>query len=191
MNKILLVPLLAIMCLPACYKDPPPDKPASCPWPEVTTEGRHTLGFKVNGKEWVPCVDLYGAVVGLRPIDCLVTESDGSNSLSISITRSVKDTTYSDALFNGQIFIGFRPCKEGMSNIPTNFIHSSFELFADWEGDAFETIDTTSNNFINIIRLDTTVNVVSGEFQMTLLSKKTGRQAVITDGRFDLKYFPQ
>jgi hypothetical protein len=137
----------------------------------------------------VPCVDLYGLVATLRPIDCLITESDGSNFLSISVTRSVTDSTYSDVGYNGQIFMGYKPCKEGLFRIPSDFTHASTKLFANWNGDSFEDIDSTTENYLNITRLDTVKNIISGQFQITLIDKQTGKKSKITDGRFDLIYY--
>ena len=105
---LFLLPIIAVAWLNSCLKDPPgPTKKDPCPWPDITTEGLNTFGCKINGKEWVPCVDLYGLAATLRPIDCLITESDGSNFLSISVTRSVMDSTYSNVAYDGQIFIGY------------------------------------------------------------------------------------
>jgi len=85
-----------------------------------------------------PCIDPLGSGSGLRPFDSRVRESDGSNFLSINATRSIEDLTYSDTSLNGQIFIGFTPCKEGLFNIPENFTYASSEFFANWEGNSYE-----------------------------------------------------
>ena len=194
-NNILLflLPLIATAWLSSCHKDKPigPTTADPCPWPDITTTGRNTFGCKINGREWVPCVDLYGLAATLRPIDCLITESDGSNFLSISVTRSVIDSIYSDVASNGQIFIGYKPCKEGLFQIPTDFSHASTKLFADWDGDSYEDIDSSAENFLNITRLDTANNIISGQFQITLIDKQTGKKSKITDGRFDLIYYQQ
>jgi len=193
-NKILLflVSLMAALWLFACRKDPPQTpRPDRCPWPDITTEGLNTFGCKINGKEWVPCIDFYGSVAGLRPLDCTITESDGSNFLSISVTRIVKDSTYSTIISNGQMFFGFKPCKEGLFNVPEGFSHSSAKLFADWENYSYELIDSMANNYLQITRLDTATNIISGLFQMTLVDLQTGKKVEITDGRFDCKYYPQ
>ena len=187
--------LLGLLCLffwAGCDKDDPgPTKQEPCPWPEVTTEGLNTFGCKINGKEWVPCVDLYGVAATLRPIDCKVRESDGSNFLSISLTRSVGDSTYSAISSNGQMFLGYKPCKEGLLIIPENFSHTSTTLFADWEGYSYEAIDTTAENYLNVARLDTAANIIAGQFQITLIDIQSGKKVEITDGQFDLKYYPQ
>jgi len=39
--------------------------------------------------------------------------------------------------------------------------------------------------------LDTAANVISGEFKITLIDLQTGKKAEITEGRFDLTYYPQ
>ncbi|MBX2889507.1 MAG: hypothetical protein KF734_01145 [Saprospiraceae bacterium] len=194
-NKIFLflLPLLTALWLFGCYKDAPPPyvKPDPCPWPEITTQGLNTFGCKINGKEWVPCVDLYGNWASLRPLECLVTESDGSNSLSISALRSVLDTTYSHIDSNGLISLGFRPCTEGTLIIPSGFQSARILMSVDWEATRFEVVDLSANNYLMVNRLDTEANIISGQFQMTLIDTLTGKKVEITDGRFDLKYYPQ
>ncbi|MDO8365483.1 MAG: hypothetical protein Q7T20_01715 [Saprospiraceae bacterium] len=194
MKKEIIFPLLLALGSTwlSCSKDlGGPTQKDPCPWPEITSEGLNTFGCKINGKEWVPCVDLYGNWSSLRPLDCLVTESDGSNSLSISALRSVLDTSYSHVDSNGLVSLGFRPCSEGLMSIPSEFQSARILISVDWESNRFETVDLSSNNYLLINRLDTKTNIIAGQFQVTLLDTLTGNKIEITDGRFDIKYYPQ
>ncbi len=189
----LLLILVLFSWLTACKKDNSgPTKKDPCPWPEITTEGKHTLGFKINGKEWVPCVDFYGAAVGLRPIDCRLRESDGSNFLAISSTRSVEDSTYADIGANGLFTLGFKPIKKGAFSIYSDLVYSSAR-FSSWAGPriVYELIDSSVLNHLNITHLDTVKNTVPGQFQFTLIDEQTGQKIEITEGRFDLTYYEQ
>ncbi len=171
--------------------DPPgPTKKDPCPWPEVTTEGKHTLGFKINGKEWVPCVDLYGAVVGLRPIDCTLRESDGSNFLGLDASYSMSSISDTSNLF----FLGLKPLNEGIINaqdlvhlrIKFSLTYNDGLSAKSWSADS-SGIGTT----IEILRLDTSQNIIAGKFSSLLFADAGNDTLVLTDGRFDLKYYPQ
>ncbi len=187
---LLLLPVL--LCLSACMKDDPPGptKKDPCPWPEVTTEGKHTLGFKINGKEWVPCVDLYGAVVGLRPIDCTLRESDGSNFLGLDASYSMSSISDTSNLF----FLGLKPLNEGIINaqdlvhlrIKFSLTYNDGLSAKSWSADS-SGIGTT----IEILRLDTSQNIIAGKFSSLLFADAGNDTLVLTDGRFDLKYYPQ
>lgn len=191
MKKILFALLLAALCMPACYKDPPPppDKPDPCPWSEITTEGKHTLGFKINGKQWVPCADIYALAATNRPIDASLTESDGSNALSVTGVYSV---TSWDSISNSY-GIAFRPLHIG--EIPAQELEHAFFTFSERHGsqfiDRWELPESREGLQIEILRLDTAKNIISGTFEAILLPKYGNDTLFITDGRFDLKYFPQ
>jgi hypothetical protein len=190
---LVFLPLLPVLlCLSACMKDDPPGptKKDPCPWPEVTTEGKHTLGFKINGKEWVPCVDLYGAVVGLRPIDCTLRESDGSNFLGLDASYSMSSISDTSNLF----FLGLKPLNEGIINaqdlvhlrIKFSLTYNDGLSAKSWSADS-SGIGTT----IEILRLDTSQNIIAGKFSSLLFADAGNDTLVLTDGRFDLKYYPQ
>jgi len=190
-NKIFLLPLVAALWLFACNKDDPgPTKKDPCPWPDITTEGKHTLGFKINGKEWVPCVDLYAAVVGLRPIESRLTESDGSYFLGMDASYSMSSISDTSNLF----FLDIKPLNEGIVEsqnlehlrIKFNLTYNGGLSSKSWSADA-SGIGTT----IEILRLDTSQNIIAGIFSCLLLAEAGDDTLVLTDGRFDLKYYPQ
>lgn len=189
----LLTASFFVLLLTACNKEPPPvpPRPDPCPWPEVTTQGLNTFGCKINGKEWVPCINPWLLLTITRPIDCTVRESDGSNFLSLVLNRVIKDSTYSDATLDGGIIIGLKPCSVGKMNINSDFEFASMHVFADWEGCSYEAFDSQAENSLMITRLDTSKNIISGQFQMTLIDEQSGKQISITDGRFDINYYPQ
>ena len=190
----LLTASFFVLLLTACNKEPPPvpPRPDPCPWPEVTTQGLNTFGCKINGKEWVPCVDMYAVWSNLRPLDCRVTESDGSNALSLSLIRSIQDTTFSDTNSDMLISMGLWPLMEGIQNVPVDFDYAAIDVFSFEEPHIrYEIIDTTSNNFFNIIRLDTSKNIISGTFQITVIDEASGKKIELTEGRFDITYYQQ
>lgn len=190
---VLLLAFLWLAALPACQKDDPSSgrtRPDLCPWPEITTEGKHTLGFKINGKEWVPCVDIYAIAVTLRPIDALMTESDGSNALSFVGTRSVIST--GDSIINGYGFY-FRPLHAGVIKVD-ELENCKFTFSQHGDGTSANewNLPTSRAGFkLEISNLDLEKNIVSGTFEAILLPKYGDDTLHITDGRFDLTYYQQ
>lgn len=168
-----------------------PAKKDPCPWPEITTEGLNTFGCKINGKEWVPCVDFNGLVVGIKPIEARLTESDGSNSFSISLSRSVYDSTYSSTQANAFLNIWLRPCAEGHFDIPGHYEIARLGWFPNGSQYGYQEIDSLANNYVFIENLDFEENIISGQFQITLIEKQTGEKVEITDGRFDVTYYAE
>ncbi len=171
--------------------DPPgPTKKDPCPWPEATTEGKHTLGFKINGKEWVPCVDLYALAATLRPIDASLTESDGSNGLSLTGTRSVLST--GDSTISGY-GINLRPLREGSINLQE--LTSCSIRYSSRKNGVFQNEwnlpESLEGFHLEILKLDTAKNIVSGVFGAVLIPKYGTDTLYITDGRFDVTYYPQ
>jgi hypothetical protein len=202
MKKLLLflLPMMGAVWLLSCCKDDPlhtpyvpPVKQDPCPWPDITTEGLKTFGCKIDGVEWVPCVDLYGSVVTLRPLECRVNESDGTYAVSLGATRSVEDSVYSTTKTDASMYFWLNPCKLGLQNIPNSFLNYKCRLNADWVNSnaTFDVVDTTANNYIDITRFDIEANIISGTFQMTLTDAQSGKKTIITDGRFDLPYQQQ
>ncbi|MCW5923524.1 MAG: hypothetical protein KIS77_14365 [Saprospiraceae bacterium] len=189
-NTLLL--MLVALWLLACYKDAPPPyvKPDPCPWPEITTQGLNTFGCKINGKEWVPCVDIYGAVVGLRPIDCTLRESDRSNFLGVDASYSMSSISDTSNLF----FLGLKPLKEGVIN-PQDLAHLRIKFSLSYNGGLSSTSWSADSSgigtTIEILRLDTSQNIIAGKFSSLLFANAGGDTLVLTDGRFDLKYYPQ
>ena len=187
----LLLLLVLFSWLTACKKDnPDPTKKEPCPWPEITTEGKHTLGFKINGKEWVPCVDFYGAAVTLRPIDATMTDSDGSNALSIvgHYSRwSDGDST------NNTYGFWFRPLHLGV--IATHELMDCNFNFNQSDQGVFENKwslpESREGFYLEILKLDTANNIVSGIFEAVMIPQNGTDTLYITEGRFDVTYYPQ
>ena len=183
---------IGVLLLAGCEKNPPPQKQDPCPYPEITTEGLNTFGCKINGVEWVPCVDLFGQVVGLTPFDCRVSEHPDSNILSVSVLRNVKDSTYST--LGSDISLSFRiePIKTGRLDIINDLSFSEFRFRnIETNSSEYNLIDSTETNFIEIKKLNLDSNIISGTIQVVLINKETQENVHITDGRFDFTYIPQ
>jgi hypothetical protein len=192
MKHTLLLPMLAALLLFGCTKDndPPPEPTDRCPWPEVTTEGKNTLAFKINGVEWVPCVDLYAAFAGLRPIDSRVIESDGSNSLVLTGTRSLVST--GDSIIKGCAF-HFRPLGVGKIDLEklTSCKVTFYKFGNNSQPQEWSLPLSRQGLMLEILRLDVENNIISGIFEAILIPKIGNDTLFITEGRFDVTYTPQ
>ncbi|MFN0216151.1 MAG: hypothetical protein ACKVT2_17980 [Saprospiraceae bacterium] len=191
---IFLLFLLAIgsTWLLSCTKEPGgPTKKDPCPWPEITTEGRNTFGCKINGKEWVPCVDIYALAVGLQRIECTLRESDGSNFLSMVLTYSVQETE-NDTLES--LIIGLKPLQQGynlIGNLDYSKLHFGQIFESGQSSKTWEIIDSDFQNYFEVTRIDTFDNIISGMFKFTLFSEDKQDTLHFSTGRFDVTYYPQ
>lgn len=189
-NKIFLflLPLLAAAWLASCHKDPPPNtNPPPIDYtvlPPITQTGDNTFGCKVNGKVWVPRVELwvpwYDKAVtfhekngtGTGIISCRLLNESADNFFTIAFGRNyfqpihymTVDHSVSDRWFNPDFSQGSE-----------DFHH--------------ENGDTT--NYLKITAIDTSKNFISGIFQCTLFNANKTASIKITEGRFDLLYFPE
>ena len=89
-----------------------------------------------------------------------------------------------------------------LSGLPTEYNTTSDSTYANafsvWFKDTHskwylpdETVTLTSNRF-TISKIDTTKNFISGTFEFTLFNNQNKNDSiVVTDGRFDILYYPQ
>ena len=190
MKHTLLLPMLAALLLFGCTKDndPPPEPPDRCPWPEVTTEGKNTLAFKINGVEWVPCVDLSAAIAGLKPVSAGFTEDLNG----LTITGSYFMWAYGDSIHHFYN-ISFYPLYEGKIDIQ-NMEHCRFDFRESFKGifhDKWTLPESRDGLEIEILRLDEEQNIISGKFEAILIPKIGNDTLFITEGRFDVTYTPR
>ncbi len=195
MKKEILFQLLLLAIsstwLLCCTKDTGgPTQKDPCPWPDITTEGKHTLGFKINGKEWVPCVDFFAVAATLRAIDASLTESDGSNGLSFGghyFRWGEGDSTHN--VYN----ISLGPLHTGVID-NSELVGSSFDFDQSYKGNLenkWSLPDALEGFHMEVLRLDTAKNIIAGIFEAVLLPKYGTDTLFITEGRFDLTYYPQ
>jgi hypothetical protein len=190
MKHTLLLPMLAALLLFGCTKDndPPPEPTDRCPWPEVTTEGKNTLGFKINGEEWVPCTDLSSAFAGIRPIEA----GFGEDNDFLTILGHYFLFDFGDSTHNWYQ-IGFWPITKGKIELE-NLLDCSFDFDKSYNGKLLEKWklpESKEGLEIEILRLDEEQNIISGIFEAILIPEIGHDTLYITEGRFDVTYTPQ
>ena len=171
---LLLIPLLFLMA--QCHKTPTPTPDPEPDLPPATQEGKGTIGCYINGKPWVP--KSYIAIGSPKYLEVVFDKFDNNYFgltaiIDGSLNQSLKIEAYNTRLgMNIAQKIG-----------PYQFLNFDFGNCATFIIDS----TNTSNNYINITKLDTVKNIVSGTFGFRAINKC--RDTVkITSGRFDTHF---
>ena len=186
-NKFILflLPILAAAyfnLLPACSKHTaPPD-----PLPPATQEGKNTFGRYIDGKPWVAWIDPEILDPSLRSLTGRYDEPGIGLYDRYSLSLNAQRVTNKDLLYE-YIILGIRPVfGEGLIDF-FNLDNISSSIVFDNPVTGYE-IDVSLPQMLEITNLDTSKNIFSGLFALTLVSKDKSDTMRITDGRFDIKY---
>ena len=187
--------LIGIVAM-ACHKSndlPPYTGPLPIDYtvlPPATQEGKNTIGCKINGKVWVPRVP-FGAVT-YTDITLFVGEQNNYGAGNcvfnlVDIDEGIEDWF---AILFGPNY--FKPIEYHCTPPPyvENYCVAKLSRLGQYY-DLDYSIDNNSNQFV-ITKIDTVQNFISGTFKFTFYNVDNKNDSLkITDGRFDLKYYPQ
>lgn len=168
-------------CLVACNDDDPitPNNTNTQEQlPPITTIGAGTFGCKVNGKVWLAKSNK----TGWPPTYASV---DKNNDLLINISG---DMVVEPNFFH-MIGIQFYYI-EKKTNYLLNILKDSFPNanYIDMNHNQFWRTSSIVGGAVNILRFDTTIQILSGTFYFDCVNKATGEILKVTDGRFDMHY---
>jgi len=188
MKKLLLVPLMAVAWLCACRQEPLPQDPPLVPidytvLPPATQEGKNTFGCLVNGEVWVPRVALW---IPWYDLAGSFSEKDGSGIGNITCRLLTKDQDDFMQLIFGPTFLqtGLYHMKPLVSTDAQMRIGPKPWYVTDYR-------DSTEN-WVRLTLIDTSSNIIAGTFQFTLYnSGNNNDKVVVSEGRFDLVYYPK
>lgn len=169
----------------ACHKDKqdcPPDLPCT------SQVGANTFGCYINGKPWVADIAPYMLDPTLHQIEAEYDESGYRHDLQnqLRITASRWDSTSSAFMTLYVLPV------EGVGEL-TPGVHK----FSAWGNILDKSIspevlsfdlDTIMDYSMKITHLDPKANTISGVFSFKGISSND--TMVVTDGRFDVKYYP-
>lgn len=188
---LMLVGLAGVISLfiPACLKDIKIDLsllefPDPCPWPRVTTTGSYSMAAKINRQNWVACVGLN--FISLHAIECDLRESDGSNRVWL---RGINSRTESDT--SSRLELKLKPLEEGLILPETlDELELSFRInFNNGLSTKYWQLkDPEQLLHLEILRLDTSQNILAGQFSGLLISENDTDTLLVADGRFDIRY---
>ena len=183
MKKILFPLFLAAaatwVALPACEKDKldcPPDLPCA------TQTGENTFGCYINGKPWVAKVEPYVLDPAAHKIEASYDETNYGtfNDNYVRLLGVYRGDTASS------LIIHFKPLLQAgkVSINALNFYGIEFRT-----PQKLYKIDPNSLYEIHFTKLDTVKNIASGTFYFTCISNSDTLS--VTDGRFDVRYYPE
>lgn len=155
--------------------------------PIATEEGRGTFGCLINGKAFLPDNGCYFFLCK-GPMKNWYVERTGELHIDVEFSRP---ESYQ------HISITIKQCFAAgifeVSNSPSNNVSISYRANMDSKPECrdFYSSDTTTTRlgFVRITKIDKVNRITSGFFEFNL--QKSGCDEIkVTNGRFDLKYWP-
>ncbi|UKN00235.1 DUF6252 family protein [Paracrocinitomix mangrovi] len=163
------------MSLIACKKDKQTTEVVK-QLPEATQIGANTFGCKINGEVFLPKGNIYYWGIDYPKY------YTSSGRLWIRI-RNISD--YENWIYM-HIHVSEGIFNTGSHNLSLDDSYAPYKELIEDAPDYEYIIDTTSNYQVNITRIDTEENIVSGQFEFTCLYPPTSDTIKVTEGRFDL-----
>jgi hypothetical protein len=162
-------------------------KESNCPerrLPPITTEGRNTIGFKLDGEVWTPHVK---ANVIQTPLDfgklTVVYYPNSDNFYIRADRRKNGDCDTTNQVLHLSLDID-RDFPAGNS-----FFGKSGARLNDWnESYRRYSFDTTAQHTLKVHRFDPDERVLSCSFECTIIRQTTGERRKITEGRLDVTF---
>jgi len=178
-----------IACLTSCYKEPlPKDKPGGIDFtvlPAITQNGENTFGCKVNGEIWIPQIPLWDPTANDKSALLNEKNNTGIGNIRCNIIDGTRFESM-QVIFGPTYFITGRYYITGNSS--TNITFNPGDLNPRYEVQVRDSL----SNWIEVSSIDTLRNIASGIFQCTLYNPNNSNdKKVITEGRFDMYYYPQ
>lgn len=149
--------------------------------PKATEDGKNTFGCKIDGKLFIPEKTI--TYPAMPPLRSFYGESDGYFELRVS-----EDT---DEANNGlQRYMIFKLYNLEIGGNTLNEENKVLVIISegDQSDNRYET-NTTIGGTLNITRLDTVANIISGTFTFNAgLISDNSKILSVTEGRFDVTY---
>lgn len=149
--------------------------------PCITTEGKNTLGCKVNGENWV--ADVPASVGGPTPLTGYFLPDNGEFFLKGTLKNSSGSVYQTIFLYGLSIF--------DLGTFEMNVENATQMGFRDLNSDVcgLYYYDTIQKGMLKINFLDPSAGIIAGQFEMNVYDKTCSDTVkAITDGRFDFKY---
>jgi len=179
MKKFFLLLLLAGV---QCKKSYPPPNIL----PPLTQEGKNTFGCNINGLVWIPyyACGLIEIPNRCKELSSLVSVVDTSRKLPIdwqlTVIRELKPGGGAFSAF----YLGARIGQTGNLG---SFFSVTYRKDSIYYNPQYPI--NNASNAINVTRVDTLNQIISGTFYFTLFNSSDPKDSVVvTDGRFDVTY---
>ncbi len=164
----------------SCIRDRDEPKPKELP--PITTEGRNTIGFLLNGEVWLPG----GGGIGHPNKDFVIdTTHEGQFHFALG-THLYKDNQLQSLFF--RVVLPEGETKSGEAELDTTINYIVY--FIDYHQAECPDFKAINNHRFEISFVDTDKNIISGTFEMEV-ENDCGEVYRITEGRFDgrFRYF--
>ncbi len=187
--------LIGIVAL-ACHKSndlPPYTGPLPIDYtvlPPATQEGKNTIGCKINGKVWVPRVPFGAVTYTDKSVNFSEKNYQGYGSAEFNLV-DIGDGLQ-DWMTIGFKSSYFMPTEYHTS--PDSTDKKTFVVLLRRLGEYYKLDKSRAiyNNKFVLTNVDTLNNFISGTFEFTLYKDESKKDSLkITEGRFDLKYYPE
>lgn len=161
-------------------KNDPSNPNAELQLPAITTEGKNTIGCKIDGKVWIP--------YSKTSVPKLYASIDRNYNWMFGLSGLQKDIGVDS---KNVIEIYVRPLSTDTFFLLTknkygNVAHYFPTLAVGAQ--AFNSDEALNNGYVHILRFDSVNQIISGTFQFTAIDSFTNEKHEITDGRFDLHF---
>jgi hypothetical protein len=162
-------------------------KEGNCPerkLPPITTEGRNTIGFKLDGEVWTPHVN---ASVIQTPLDFgKLTVVYNPNTDFFYIRADRRPDGKCDT--SNQVFhIGLSIDRDFPAD--SSALGNNGAQLSDWSGgNKWFRFDTTASYSLAVHRFDLDQRVLSCSFECGIIHRGTGTRREITEGRLDVTF---
>lgn len=201
MKKYLLISIALLFFVFSCKKDDLSYLHQYPGLPDATLTGENTMGCLINGVPWVPKVE--GGVIGWPSLEKIQTlygeprKNIGSLDrfyLRINFEkRTDQDIKLNEFKIREFIHFRIRPVfqKEKINILKSEYYY--IEYFKANYGEPWKQyiLDTLAPINMEITKLDTVRNIVSGLFDFRLKRISDFKDTIrITNGRFDANYWP-
>ncbi|HVK97182.1 MAG TPA: DUF6252 family protein [Flavisolibacter sp.] len=152
--------------------------------PPATQTGANTFGCLVDGKAWIP--------TGSSSLFVSINPTSGGFYRNVDRSLNIYIRAYGDKE-RMHIFLkhattpGTYYLNQTTDAMPGAIFPESYGLFSNRDPQGEFITDAQHTGVVNITYADTSKKIVSGNFEMTVFQKSTGKTKRITKGRFDYK----
>lgn len=156
----------------------------SCHKKTVEPAFQNSFSCKVNGVDWKPEGGT-NAPGGIKSLNIDVGRFFASDAININTLKQVRDSkTGDDLVFEGiNVVLYLRPNEDKILSKNTG------DFFYNYKNGCTRYYpDSTINDKITIVNLDTVKNIVKGTFRFEAKSPTCGEKLLVTDGKFVIKY---
>ena len=165
----------------SCEKTPTESEPDL---PPLTTSGRMTFGCYVNGEPWV------AEVPPFQPYHRHTGGGLHYNLDSIMLIFGNRINQIHNEIIDVPFRIVSQPTfKSKIGYSHTSILYNNYRNTCDGvRGDFDYDLDTTYNNEVEVVYFDIEKRIISGTFEMRVISRKCKDTLYMTDGRFDINF---